>query len=121
MCEGRHVIPQVTEYLFGTVINPLDLEGLESTAAEKLQNVDSLDLYVTGLTVATVCVINVCANLGIALTLYHYDRDRKLLPTKRKSKDPPPLVSTKDITNVGNPGKFNKGISPDRSHLRQAS
>ncbi len=75
MCEGRHVIPQVTEYLFGTVINPLDLEGLESTAAEKLQNVDSLDLYVTGLTVATVCVINVCANLGIALTLYHYDRE----------------------------------------------
>lgn len=36
----------------------------------------SLVLYVTGLTVATVAVINVCMGVGIPLTLMHYDRDR---------------------------------------------
>lgn len=34
-----------------------------------------LVLYVTGLTVATVAVINVCIRVGISLTLMHYNRD----------------------------------------------
>lgn len=33
-----------------------------------------LVLYVTGLTVATVAVINVCRGLGVSLTLMHYDQ-----------------------------------------------
>ena len=33
-----------------------------------------LVLYVTGLTVATVAVINVCIRVGISLTLMHYDQ-----------------------------------------------
>ena len=34
----------------------------------------SLVLYVTGLTVATVAVVNVCIRVGISLTLMHYDQ-----------------------------------------------
>lgn len=33
------------------------------------------DLYVTGLTVALVAVLNACHKLGIVVTLYHYDRE----------------------------------------------
>lgn len=35
----------------------------------------SLNLYVTGLTVALIEVLNVCKDWGISVTLYHYDRE----------------------------------------------
>lgn len=41
-----------------------------------LSTLEELVLYVTGLTVATVAVINVCIELGIPLTLMHYDSNR---------------------------------------------
>lgn len=34
-----------------------------------------LDLYVTGLTVALISVLNACRELEIEVTLYHYDRE----------------------------------------------
>lgn len=78
LCEGRHAIPQAVDgAIFNTVINPLDVEGLQSEAYNKLKALDikSLDLYVTGLTVALVSVLNACRQLGIVITLYHYDRE----------------------------------------------
>lgn len=78
LCEGRHAIPQAVDgAIFNTVINPLDVEGLQSEAYNKLKALDikSLDLYVTGLTVALVSVLNACHQLGIVVTLYHYDRE----------------------------------------------
>ena len=41
----------------------------------KALDIKSLDLYVTGLTVALVSVLNACRQLGIVGTLYHYDRE----------------------------------------------
>lgn len=75
LCQGRHEIPGITEYLFGNIINPLDVEGLETEVSQKLQGITKLNLYVTGLTVALVSVINICANSNIELTLYHFDRE----------------------------------------------
>ena len=78
LCEGRHAIPQAVDgAIFDTVINPLDVEGLQSEAYNKIKALDinSLDLYVTGLTVALVAVLNACRQLGIVVTLYHYDRE----------------------------------------------
>ena len=78
LCEGRHAIPQAVDgAIFDTVINPLDVEGLQTEAHNKLKALDikSLDLYVTGLTVALVAVLNACRQLGIVVTLYHYDRE----------------------------------------------
>ena len=76
LCEGRHKMPDVVEgAIFDNIINPLDVEGLEKTASEKLADVQQLTLYVTGLTVALVAVINICHAKGIKLTLMHFNRD----------------------------------------------
>ena len=76
LCEGRHDIPNATDgAIFGNTINPLDVCGLEEKALNKLEGVKALNLYVTGLSVALVAVINVCHREGIMLTLWHYDRN----------------------------------------------
>ena len=78
LCEGRHEIPQAVDgSIFGNTIDPLDPNGLQAEAESKLRELDikSLDLYVTGLTVALVAVLNACHKLGIVVTLYHYDRE----------------------------------------------
>lgn len=78
LCEGRHAIPQAEDgSIFGNTINPLDTQGLQAEAESKLKalNIKTLNLYVTGLTVALVSVLNACRQLGIVVTLYHYDRE----------------------------------------------
>jgi hypothetical protein len=76
LCEGRHAIPQATDgAIFGNSIDPLDVDGLEAVAKRKLSGLDSLNLYVTGLTVALVAVLNATRELGISVTLYHYNRE----------------------------------------------
>ena len=75
LCRGRHDIPGVESYIYPSQVDPLDLAGQAATAAAALAGVEVLDLYVTGLTVALVTVINHCHRAGIRLTLWHYDRD----------------------------------------------
>lgn len=76
LCEGRHEIPQAIDgSIFGTELDPLDLTGMEREAAEQLQGVFTLNLYVTGLTVALIAVLNVCREQKIKVTLYHYNRE----------------------------------------------
>lgn len=75
LCEGRHEMPtEVSGAIFPHNINPLDVEGLEKTASDNLAGCTELTLYVTGLTVALVAVINVCRQSGIKLILMHFDR-----------------------------------------------
>jgi len=78
LCKSRHEIDGVVEYLFPNSVNPLDLSGLEETAfiaISKMEIGKSIDLYVTGLTVALVAALNVCRREGIAVTLYHFNRE----------------------------------------------
>lgn len=75
LCLGRHEIKGINEYIFPNELDPLNLAEMEKLATEKLQGVEKLDLYVTGLTVALVSVINVCKELGIELTLFHFNRE----------------------------------------------
>ncbi|OQA07947.1 MAG: hypothetical protein BWY65_01678 [Firmicutes bacterium ADurb.Bin373] len=75
LCRGRHDIPGVDNYIFPSQVDPLDLAGMEAAAAAALAGVEALDLYVTGLTVALVAVINYCRQAGISLTLWHFDRE----------------------------------------------
>lgn len=78
LCEGRHEIPQAVDgSIFGNTIDPLDPNGLQAEAKSKFRELDikSLDLYVTGLTVALISVLNACRELEIEVTLYHYDRE----------------------------------------------
>ena len=46
-----------------------------SESTEYINYGTEINLYVTGLTVALIEVLNVCADLEISVTLYHYDRD----------------------------------------------
>lgn len=88
LCEGRHAIPQVTDgYIFPSEVNPTDIYGLRTKAWDNLYTLYTnkgldfdidmpvLHLYVTGLTVALVEVINVCKKLDITLWLHHYNRE----------------------------------------------
>lgn len=76
LCEGRHEIQEAVDgAIFENSINPLDLDGMRATVSEKLAEVKAIDLYVTGLTVALVEVINFCHANGVKLTLWHFDRE----------------------------------------------
>lgn len=74
LCAGRHELP-VEGYVFGNIVDPTDLQGMMNTAHESLQDVESLELYVTGLTVACTTVIRYCINNLTPLKLMHFDRD----------------------------------------------
>ena len=80
LCQGRHEIPGVTEHIFPNTIDDVtDVKGLEEHAYLYIKNVaedkdTNIDLYVTGLTVALVAVINACTLLSdVTLTLWHFN------------------------------------------------
>lgn len=78
LCKGRHEIPEAVDgSIFGTEVDPLDVEGLQAQAMETLfaLEIRHLDLYVTGLTVALIAALNACRSLGIAVTLWHFNRE----------------------------------------------
>lgn len=76
LCRGRHEIPEAVDgAIFSQQLNPLDIDGMERTAAAAVAGLDALTLYVTGLSVALVAVINACRAHGVKLTLMHYDRE----------------------------------------------
>lgn len=75
---GRHNIPHIERYLFEKVDDVFDFEHMRSVIFENLKDADSVDLYVTGLTVVVAEVIAFCAKNGIELTLWHYDREAEL-------------------------------------------
>lgn len=76
LCEGRHAMPEEVEgSIFSKTLNPLDVEGMEKIANDRLAGVEELTLYVTGLTVALVAVINICHRKKIELLLMHFDRN----------------------------------------------
>lgn len=76
LIEGRHQINDVNDYIFkDAIVDVKDFEFFQEVISEKLEGVSHLDLYVTGLTVVLVEVINFCKNNNIDLCLYHFDRD----------------------------------------------
>ena len=76
LCKDRHDIPQAVDgAIFPSVVDPTDINALQRIVYEKLENITNLELYVTGLTVALVEVINYCSVYDIELKLYHYNRD----------------------------------------------
>lgn len=73
--KGRHDLP-VEYYIFEEEIkDPTNLEELYEIVEEKLENIDKVELYVTGLTVVTTTVINYCLDTEKPLMLYHFDRE----------------------------------------------
>lgn len=81
LCKGRHTLPTaVTEYIYPTEVNPLDVQGLRKQALHWLRvNADCerphLTLYATGLSVALCAVIAACSEARWSITIMHYNRD----------------------------------------------
>lgn len=76
LCQGRHEIGEVKNYIFKQEVNPLDVKGLEETALEIVSKIEAneLHIYVTGLTVALIASLNACKKLNKKVVLYHFDR-----------------------------------------------
>lgn len=70
----------VDEYVFEEIENMFSFFDLEVKALSSIEKTsDLLVLYVTGLTVATVSVLNVAKKLGYKdVVLKHYNRDNGL-------------------------------------------
>ena len=79
LIQGRHEISEVKDYIFTNTLDPADITGIRSLAKKSLEFLskgDKLTVYVTGLTVALVEVINICHEKGVRLTLMHFDREK---------------------------------------------
>lgn len=77
LCSARHKTPATDGAIFRNEVDPTDTTGLEKCALERLTElqVEKLDLYVTGLTAALIAVINAARELGVTVTLWHFDRE----------------------------------------------
>jgi hypothetical protein len=83
LIKGRHEIPEVNGlYIFNEPVDPTDVIGINEIAIARIKqlfnNPDkerSMNLYVTGLTVALVAVINACRMYHIKLILWHYNKN----------------------------------------------
>lgn len=76
LCQARHQMPtEVVGSIFSQEVNPLDVQGLEQIALERVKGINSLTIYVTGLTVALVAALNACKKAGVKVVLMHYNRD----------------------------------------------
>ena len=81
LCEGRHEINGVDKYIFGnTIADPTDTQGLKEEAVaffmdEEVKSTECINIYVTGLTVALIAAINAAKEIGVTVTLYHFDRE----------------------------------------------
>jgi hypothetical protein len=97
LVKGRHEMP-VDDFIFGGLLDPTDIEGLEEIACDRLSELFTdvfvsvtslpnqanftnvpvykrgrLNLYVTEFTAALVAVLNADRCLGIDVTLYHFN------------------------------------------------
>ena len=83
LIKGRHEIPHVEgRYIFvEDYLNPTDVKEAEGKAYSVLAGIKSvypgkhIDLYVTGLTMALIAVLNAAKRHGMTVTLYHFDRE----------------------------------------------
>lgn len=76
LIKGRHQIENVSEFIFDDAINDVtDIDSMMVNVQDKLKDVSEVDIFVTGLTVALVSVINFCSLHHIKLTLHHFNRE----------------------------------------------
>ena len=82
LIKGRHEIPQVEgRYIFIEDLDPTDVKEAEGKAYSVLAGIKAvypdkhIDLYVTGLTMALIAVLNASKRHGMSVTLHHFDRE----------------------------------------------
>lgn len=79
LIKGRHSIPNVDKYLFTEIADVTDVKAIEKVADEAIKALPStlngiLNIYVTGLTVALIAVLNaVRRDERFTVTLWHFN------------------------------------------------
>lgn len=79
LVKGRHTIPNVDRYLFTEIADVTDVKAIEEAADAAIKALPStisgvLNIYVTGLTVALIAVLNaVRRDERFTVTLWHFD------------------------------------------------
>lgn len=83
--RGRHEMP-VDKFVFDEAITNFDIKSIEdhvNTVMNKEvfrydgETFDEVRLYVTGLTVVTTSVVKWCFDNDVALSLMHYDNEKR--------------------------------------------
>ena len=89
LCAGRHEMP-VSEFIWSQIDNPMEFDELELQARnwllqQNMENVQQVNVYITGLTVALTSFLNAWESVSLELEfemdhrpylyLLHYDRD----------------------------------------------
>lgn len=77
LCTGRHTIEGIQGYIFDEIEDVTNVGALFDEAYSNLKELENgkLELYVTGLTVALIEVLNACKFLNIKVELYHFNRE----------------------------------------------
>ena len=82
VCNGRHEIPQAVDgAVFAQTITEMNPKKLYDSAQKRLVNDyklakgDLVNLYVTGLTMATLAIVKVCKDLQVEVICHHFDRE----------------------------------------------
>lgn len=76
LIKGRHDIQGINDYIFeGDIKDVTDTQAMADTVAKKLESASSVDVFVTGLTVALIEVVNFAIFNNLPLTLWHFNRD----------------------------------------------
>lgn len=87
LCQGRHKIGFINQWVFPEPIDAGDIQGIqekaESWAASlNLGAQDQVDLVVTGLTSACIAAISAARKRGVKVVLYHFNQARPLVDGK---------------------------------------
>ena len=73
LCQGRHDWP-AKDGIFPKKVDHVNNKWLEDVADRRIpSDCTRLAVYVSGLTIAMLAVVKVCARRGIKLTAYHYN------------------------------------------------
>lgn len=82
LVKGRHEIPEVDgQYIFDGPIDPVNVSAANKIARDRIKYFSRktgdmhVDIYVTGLTMALVSVLNVCRIHHLTVTLWHYNKE----------------------------------------------
>lgn len=74
LCEDRHPLPVDKNIFPNRVERTWTTKQLEAMADKSIpEDCERLELYATGLMVAMLAVVAVCAKRGIKLAVYNYD------------------------------------------------
>lgn len=76
LCENRHAIEGVEDNIFPAMVNPVDVNKLETLAYLKIKSLQctTLHLYVTGLTPALIATLNAARALNVTVVCWHYNK-----------------------------------------------